>query len=149
MSKEFQKFVISQKGMIVRDDKCLIVRLREENDHPSSLKWDMPGGRIDEGEDGETAFKREVEEETGLKEFKDFGVADYYIRYPENKIFSPFCGFIRLLEIGAEDIKLSFEHVEMKWINESEIDDYVYCWKKMPEMIKRGFELYKKIKNDN
>lgn len=58
----------------------------------------------------------------------------------------PACGFIRLLEIGAEEIKLSFEHGEMKWIGEDEIDDKIYCWKKMPEMIKKGFALYKKIK---
>jgi hypothetical protein len=33
----------------------------------------------------------------------------------------------------------------MKWITADEADGYVYCWKKMPEMIKRGFEVYKKI----
>lgn len=147
MIKEFQKFHVSQKGMIMRGGKCLIVRLFDEPGHPSSLKWDMPGGRIDEGEDSETAFKREMEEETGLKDFKDLGAADYFIHYPNIAGLHPYCGFIHLLEIADEaQIKLSPEHCEMKWIDESEADDYVYCWAKMPEMIKKGFNLYRLLK---
>ena len=148
MPKEFQKFVVSQKGMIMLAGKCLIVRLREEIGHPSSLKWDLPGGRIDEGEDGEEAFKREMLEETGLKKYSSLGLADYFIRYPEHKFYPPYCGFIRLLEIDKNDvIKLSKEHIELKWIEEDEIKNFNFCWKKMPEMIKKGFEMYKKIKS--
>jgi len=33
MPKEFQKFVVSQKGMIMRNGKCLIMQLRNEPDH--------------------------------------------------------------------------------------------------------------------
>jgi 8-oxo-dGTP pyrophosphatase MutT (NUDIX family) len=146
MPKEFQKFVVSQKGMIMRDGQCLIFRLAKYDDVNNPDVWDLPGGRIDVGEEGDIAFKREIEEETGLKNFTDLGLADYFVRYPANKEVSPFCGFIHLLEIGDQEIKLSFEHCDMKWINEDEIDNYVYCWKKMPEMIKKGFELYKKLK---
>lgn len=106
----------------------------------------MPGGRIDVGEAAEEAFRREIKEEAGLDSFRDLGIADYFIEHEENNRYHPYCGFIRLLEIGYEEIKMSFEHLEMKWISENEVDDYVYCWKKMPEMIKRGFEIYKNIK---
>jgi len=106
----------------------------------------MPGGRIYEGEDSDVAFKREIEEETGLKNLQDLGVADYFIRYPSDKAIPPYCGFIHLLEIGDQEIKLSFEHCDMKWIGEDEVENYIYIWKKMPEMIKKGFELYKKLK---
>lgn len=145
MPKEFQKFVVSQKGMIMRDGKCLIFQLNHEPGHVNHQKWDLPGGRIDEGEDSEVAFKREIEEETGLKKFTDLGLADYIIRYPHSE-YPPYCGFIRLLEIGDQEVKLSFEHCDMKWISVDEVDNYTFCWKKMPEMIKRGFEIYKKIK---
>ena len=145
MPKEFQKFVVSQKAMIMRAGKCLIVRLNHELGHENYQKWDMPGGRINEGEEADIAFRREVEEETGLKNFTDFGLADYTIRYPING-YHPYCGFIRLLEIGDQEIKISSEHCEVEWINEDEVDNYAFCWKKMPEMIKKGFELYEKIK---
>jgi 8-oxo-dGTP pyrophosphatase MutT (NUDIX family) len=150
MPKNFQNFWISQKGMVMRNGKCLIVRLFDEPGHPSSLKWDLPGGRIDKGEDSEVAFRREMEEETGLKEFSDFGVADYIIDYPAPELavtMNPYCGIIRIVEAnGAEEIRLSPEHCEMKWITKDEVDDYVYCWTQMPKMIKRGFEVYKKLK---
>lgn len=147
MPKEFQKYVVSQKAMIMRGDKCLIVRLLEEPGHPASLKWDTPGGRIDEGEDAEFAFRRELQEETGLTDVKIVGLADHIITYPDNPMFSPYCGFIYLVEIEDQtEIKLSFEHCEMKWITKEGVDDYVYCWEKMPQMIKRGFEIYQKIK---
>jgi 8-oxo-dGTP diphosphatase len=146
MPKEHQKFVISQKGMIMRGDKCLIVQLAQE-DGPSSFKWDLPGGRIDEGEQADIAFKREILEETGIENFQDLGVADHCIRYPRDTRFSPYCGIIHLLKIADDaEVKLSFEHINMKWIGEDEIGDFEYCWKMMPEMIKKGFELYGKIK---
>jgi 8-oxo-dGTP pyrophosphatase MutT (NUDIX family) len=142
---EFQKFVVSQKGMIIRGGKCLILQIRLDRDQFGFQKWDLPGGRINEGEEADAAFKREIEEETGLKDFKDLGLVDYLIRYPING-FPPFCALIHLLEIGQEEIKLSYKHCEMKWISEKEIDEYIYCWGKMPEMIKRGFKFYKKLK---
>lgn len=33
MPEEFQKFFVSQKGMIMRGGKCLIMRLNHEEDH--------------------------------------------------------------------------------------------------------------------
>lgn len=131
----------------MRAGKCLIMKIRLVDNDRASLKWDLPGGRVDEGEDSETAFKREMEEKTGLKDFKDLGAADYFIHYPDIARLHPYCGFIHLLEIADEaQIKLSPEHCEMKWINESEADDYVYCWAKMPAMIKKGFNLYRLLK---
>lgn len=147
--KDFQVFHVSQKAMIMREGKCLIVRLFEEDGHPASLKWDLPGGRIDKGEEGEDAFWREMGEETGLlkDDFVDLGIADCLIRYPKS-FFHPFCGIIRLLTIKTDkEVKLSFEHIEMKWIDVSEIDDYDFCWPPMSGMIKKGFELYSMINN--
>jgi 8-oxo-dGTP diphosphatase len=145
MPKEFQKFHISQKGLIMRGNKCLIIKLRIFDGVTDPDTWDLPGGRMDVGEEAETAFKREMEEETGIKNFKDLSLVDYFIK-PTN-VAHPFCGFVRLLEIGdGDEIKLSFEHCDMRWIGEDEVDNCQYCWPKMPEMIKRGFELYKKMR---
>lgn len=146
--KEFQKFHVSQKAMLMKDGRCLIVRLFEEEGHIASLKWDFPGGRIDAGEEGEAAFLREMEEETGLlaDDFTDLGAADYLIRYPKDD-FHPFCGVIRLLEKkNDKEIRLNFEHIELAWISADEIGDYEFCWPEMPKLMKRGFEIYEKIK---
>ncbi len=146
MPKEFAKFVISQKGMIMRDGKCLIVKLpREDYDE----KWDLPGGRIDVGEEGmeNEAFKREMAEETGLLNFIDLGPIEYHTHIPSNDKFPPFCGIIRLVENKSDEIRLSAEHIEMHWISEEEVDDYEYIWTSwMGKIMKKGFEIYKKNK---
>lgn len=139
---EREKFVISQKGLIIRDGKCLIMEL---NNHPG--RWDLPGGRIDKGELSEEAFPREIKEETGISDFENLGVIGYSTWItPKEKI--PICGIINLIKNDSDNIKLSEEHTKMKWILENEIDNYIFIWDCLPRIIKRGF-LYKKITKEN
>jgi len=147
MPKEHQKFVISQKGILMRAGKCLIMKIRLVENDRASLKWDLPGGRVDVRENVDDAFVREIKEETGLIYFRDLGVVGYKSKVPrDSDKFPPFCGIIRLIENEKDPVKMSFEHIEMRWITEAEVNDYNYCWEDMPEMIKKGFELYKKVR---
>jgi len=45
MNKEFEKFWITQAGVIIKNNKCLVLELA---DKPGC--WDIPGCRIDKGE---------------------------------------------------------------------------------------------------
>ena len=49
--------------MCVEDGKLLMMREAES----LSGKWELPGGGLDFGEDVQTAFRREVQEEMGLE----------------------------------------------------------------------------------
>jgi len=62
---EHQKFIVSQKAVLIRDGKVLIVEFINKE-----MGWDIPGGRLDKGETGEPSFRREVEEELGFKNLK-------------------------------------------------------------------------------
>ena len=55
--------VISAAGIILIDDKVLIIKRKSE---PNRGKWSIPGGVINLGERIEEGLKREVFEETGI-----------------------------------------------------------------------------------
>lgn len=130
-SGEHERFVVSQKGILIRGQKCLIVEARQRPD-----VWDLPGGRINNNENGQESFRREIKEELGVNNFKILGVVDYEIWHTRTGF--AVCGVVNLIET-EEEIKLSDEHTRLKWIKEGEIDQHGYVWPAMGRMVRNGF----------
>jgi 8-oxo-dGTP diphosphatase len=57
--------VVAVKGVIVHDNKVLIVQ-RSAYDDAGAGTWECPGGKLDFGEELEPALQREIHEETGI-----------------------------------------------------------------------------------
>jgi 8-oxo-dGTP diphosphatase len=51
-------------ALILREEKVLICQRRP--DQPMALKWEFPGGKMEEGESAEEALRRELNEELGI-----------------------------------------------------------------------------------
>ncbi|MBS1852602.1 MAG: (deoxy)nucleoside triphosphate pyrophosphohydrolase [Acidobacteria bacterium] len=51
-------------GLIVKDGKILVCQRTKHQTMP--LKWEFPGGKIEEGEQPRDALRRELEEELGI-----------------------------------------------------------------------------------
>lgn len=92
--------------------------------YPSSGKavkdyWDFPKGHIEKGEKEIDTVKREIEEETGLKNiliiegFKEW--IKYFFRFQGKTIFKIVTFY--LAETRTEEIKISSEHIGFKWLN--------------------------------
>ena len=128
-----ERFVITQAALIIRKNKCLILKFIDDSG------WGLPGGRIDTGELGEEAFRRELKEEINCQNFKTIAVIDYHIWNP----LVPACATATLIDIGDQEIKLSHEHSQAEWISEDEIGNYHFVWPQADRMIKKGFEYLK------
>jgi bis(5'-nucleosidyl)-tetraphosphatase len=84
--------------------------------------WGLPKGRIEKGEEVEETAKREILEETGINDIefiKDFKeTISYFFTREKIKIFKINVYF--LAETKTKEIKLSWEHIDFKWLPYSE-----------------------------
>ena len=65
-------------GFIVQNGKVLICQRTQYQ--PMALRWEFPGGKIEEGEQPRAALRRELEEELGI----DAVVGDELVRLRHN-----------------------------------------------------------------
>lgn len=113
--------------------------------------WEFAKGHIEEGENYEQTIKREVEEETGLKDIKIIPGFKEHIKYFFKKkeaigkkvpwVFKLVTFFIA--ETKTKDIKLSPEHINFLWLP---LDEAVKktTYKNSKELLKKADEYIKK-----
>jgi len=107
--------------------------------------WDFPKGHVEEGETLEETARREVEEETGLKDMKfieGFKETIKYFFYFQGKRILKFVTFY-LGETRAKRIKISSEHKGYKWLSYEEAQSYLK-FKNAKEILKKANEFISK-----
>lgn len=100
-------------------EKQKYLLLKKAEDHPDAGTWEFPGGGVEKGETPEEAALRELKEETGLKGSLE-GFGDVYSREVKGKQVE-FHAF--LVEVESENVELSEEHQDYKWVSKDEIMD--------------------------
>jgi len=87
--------------------------------HYEAGHWDFPKGHIEEQETEEETVKREVEEETGIKDIEiipDFKEKINYYFKQDNKLINKDVVFY-LAKTETEQIKISHEHIGFIWLS--------------------------------
>jgi len=126
---------IAGKAVIRKEGKIILIQRSAESGFEPGL-WELPGGKIEFGEDLIEALKREVEEETGLqidvgRPFKTW----HFLK-------EPFwvTGVTFICDYQGGSINLSTEHDAHAWINPEEYINYSLS-KTMKEQIEAYLEL--------
>lgn len=118
------------KCFTVNDDQKILVLRRGDHHFIRPGGWDLPGGRIEAGEDPNTSLTREVEEETGLQ-LPDPAVIYISTEHEPAYILT----FFYKANYDNAPIKLSSEHTEYKWIDRDE-----FMKLELPEKFRRAAE---------
>ena len=106
-------FRLAAKSFIISDaGKLLIIRRRDNDVHKPGV-WEIPGGRLELGEDPYLGLQREAREETGLDiEIVHPLHVDHFTRDDGQKITM----LIFLCRPRSERVVLSPEHTAYEWI---------------------------------
>lgn len=133
-----QKIVCT--GFIYHQGKTLIVK-RSFNETFLPGYYELPGGKVDFGEDPSDALKREIREEVNLnvevkKPYKTFSyVSDNGKRHTVEIVY----------QVEPHDdpahIQLSEAHLTYQWIFKNEVQNYLLS-EETKDSILRGFHLF-------
>ena len=102
-------------ALILQDDKILACQRTRHQVMP--LKWEFPGGKIEEGEQPRDAMRRELEEELGIEATVGDEVARIVHEYPGG-------GSVELRFYVVRSYKGELENRifrEIRWVDRSEL----------------------------
>ncbi len=125
-------FQVSQKVVLFHPLEKKILLLKIANLETEFVQkygtWDIPGGRINVGEDLEIALRREILEEIGESAVIDLDTSDiagmFLAEYHEKRVLN--VGYFGILT-SIENITLSREHSDHRWVTAEEVlqnDEY-------------------------
>ena len=112
-----EKAGVSQKAVVFNKTGKFLVLLRGSTAPSNPLKWDLPGGDVDFGEDPQESILREIREETALKvDPLDILDVEAHINSRGEHWFTV---AYRAVAIN-DDVKISWEHDEFRWVDSRE-----------------------------
>jgi len=108
-----KQFGVSQKALLFNKDAKFLIILRGKTAPTNPLKWDLPGGDLEFGEDPITSIVREIQEETGLRaaQLHPFDVEAHINDKGDHWVTIAYDG-----KVSDDAVNISYEHDEFRWI---------------------------------
>lgn len=113
-------------ALILRNDEFLIGQRTKHQ--PMPLKWEFPGGKIEEGEQPRDALKRELEEELGIVAIIGDEVARFRHEYRSGNAVE--LRFYAVLEYAGEIENRIFR--EVKWVQRQQLPSFDFLEADLP-----------------
>jgi 8-oxo-dGTP diphosphatase len=108
-------------ALIVRDSRVLICQRKRGGSFP--LKWEFPGGKVEPGENLETALVRELSEELGIIATIGREIWRTTYQYPGKP--EPLLVVSNLADVGVQIPKMDRESFEqISWVTPADLAGY-------------------------
>ena len=106
------KFRVAAKAFIMNDGKLLLIK-RADDDIQKPGIWEIPGGRLEPGEEPISGLKREIKEEVGI----DIDVLHpFSVRHFTRADGQMITLLIFLSKALNDNVKISKEHSNFEWV---------------------------------
>jgi 8-oxo-dGTP pyrophosphatase MutT (NUDIX family) len=122
-------FFVGIKGLIEDQAGSILLLKADVTKHRGNIEpyWDIPGGRIDEDEDSnvQITLKREILEETGVKQVENIKfltavISNHQIPLEGAKRAGLVLMVYKVMIPASSIIKISKEHVAYEWVSRAE-----------------------------
>ena len=116
-------------AVVLREKKLLCVRRPQNTKEYISSKWEFPGGKVEHGEDGIQALKREIREELHIE------IQNIEFLMPVEHTYPDFHLVMHAYtcEISSGGPVLT-EHVDLKWLSVEELDQLDWAAADIPSV---------------
>jgi ADP-ribose pyrophosphatase len=123
---EIHRLIVGHGGSAVMmpvDERGRILLVKQFRLPAEDYLWEIPAGRIDDGETPLQAAKRELQEETGFKARRWTKLLEYY---PSPGYVAEKMTLFAAQELTAGDAKpMDDERIEMRWFTPRELDEWI------------------------
>jgi len=120
----FNNVILGQKAFIINANKEILILKRQNSEVYNDL-WDVPGGKLEEGNTLLEALIREIREETGLKLEKIIAVLST-AKFQGQAADKPII-FRNIYLVKAEgNVIISNEHAEYRWVSVENLKEYIF-----------------------
>lgn len=118
-----QEFKLSVKVAVRNDDGAVLLLKRSMESKGNPGKWDLPGGKVEEGETFDKAAIRETLEETGLNVKIIHVIGAGESEAPKYRV----AYLIVEAQILSGNLKTSEEHDDFIWVQPQQFESMELC----------------------
>jgi 8-oxo-dGTP diphosphatase len=116
---------IAAKALLINEKNEILCIKRRDNDVHNASEWDFPGGRLEEGESPFAGLKRECIEEVNFDVMVLNPIKVHHFTRQDRQLITLIV-FLCKVSSTSQEIKLSEEHIEYKWLPANEAKELIH-----------------------